>query len=71
MTDFGNQHLDQDLRDGFVEFVDHLLDAIHVLGVRRDNQGIGVGLGDDGNLSGQFPGGSPADCDRPDDPPPE
>ena len=54
VRDFCDQHFDQHLRHGAVEFFNDLLDLVLIFAGRGDEQGIGIGVGDDKDLAGQF-----------------
>ena len=47
---FSDQHLDQHLRHRPIQLLDNVVDGFLVLGRGRDDEGIGVDVGDDVNL---------------------
>src|SRR5206468_3741888 len=61
--DFGDEDLDEDLWHGSVQGLEDLLHALLVLGGGGDEQGVGVGVGDDVNLSGELGDGGAGAAD--------
>src|SRR5206468_5644659 len=57
VRDLGDEDFDEHLGDGTVEIVEDRLDALVILRRGADEQGVGIGIGDDGDLAGEIGGG--------------